>query len=119
MLRIMAPPGRIAIMILMFLPFAGCVSPSGKIATSLIAYGFEGNQAQCVGERLQSNLSTAQLRQLERAARAFSLRKPRPDLLTVLDLLQVASQIDDLRVAIETGKAAARCGAINSTLLDD
>jgi len=36
---------------------SGCVNPSARIATSLEGYGFAPAQSQCVGDRLEADLS--------------------------------------------------------------
>jgi hypothetical protein len=57
---------------------AACAAPSTRIASELGRYGLDATQAQCVGERLQANLSLGQLQQLARAAGAFGMAIPRP-----------------------------------------
>jgi hypothetical protein len=91
---------------------AGCVDPSTKIATSLEGYGFQPTQSQCVGDRLEANLSIGQLQQLGRAARASREGDTTPGRLTVGDFLRVAGQVKDPKVPIEVGKAAASCGVL-------
>lgn len=91
---------------------SGCVNPSEKIATGLVRYGFDDRQAQCVGNRLEANLSFGQLQQLGRAARAANQRAATPGRLTVSDLIRVSSQFKDATVPIEVTKAAAGCGVL-------
>jgi len=91
---------------------AGCVDPSAKIATSLEGYGFQPAQSQCVGDRLEANLSIGQLQQLGRAARASREGDTTPGRLTVGDFIRVAGQVKDPKVPIEVGKAAAACGIL-------
>lgn len=95
---------------------AACASPSQRIATSLTRYGLDDGQAQCVGGRLESNLSLSQLQQLGRAARAFNSNDATPGQLTVEDLLRVSSQIEDARVPLEVAKAAGSCGLVAGLL---
>ena len=95
---------------------SGCASPSVRIADELGGYGLSPSQALCVGQRLQRNLSLGQLQQLARAAGAFSKGDTTPGRLTPSDLLRVARQIDDPKVAIEVGKAAAGCGVLGAFL---
>lgn len=95
---------------------AGCVNPSAKIATELTRYGLDSSQAQCVGNRLEANLSIAQLQQLGRAARAYTTGDTTPGRLTLADLARVSAQINDPKVAIEVGRAAAGCGVIDAAL---
>ena len=89
-----------------------CVDPSAKIATSLEGYGFQPAQSQCVGNRLEANLSIGQLRQLGRAAKASRQGDTTPGRLTVSDFVRVAGQVNDPKVPLEVGKAAAACGLL-------
>ncbi|GEM73729.1 hypothetical protein SAQ01S_34950 [Sphingomonas aquatilis NBRC 16722] len=94
------------------LGLAGCIDPSQRIATSLIRYGLDEKQAQCVGDRLEARLSTGQLRQLGRAARGFHDGDPSPGRLTIGDLVRVSSRIEDVRVPLEVARAAAGCNVL-------
>ncbi|RYE99016.1 MAG: hypothetical protein EOO77_36225 [Oxalobacteraceae bacterium] len=91
---------------------SGCVNPSEKIATGLVRYGLDASQAQCVGDRLEANLSIGQLQQLGRAAKAANPRGSLPERLAVSDLIRVSAEIKDPRIPIEVTKAAARCGVM-------
>ena len=91
---------------------AACATPQDRIADALVAYGIAPNQAQCVGGRLEDRLSFGQLQELARIARAYRENDPNPGALTPSDLIRVASQVQDARVPIEVGKAAASCGLI-------
>lgn len=95
---------------------AGCASPSSRISNELGHYGLDANQALCVGQRLESNLSLAQLQQLARAAAAFKTGDTSPGRLTASDLLRVGAQIKDPKVAIEVARAASSCGVVSSIL---
>ncbi len=98
----------------MGLATAGCVDPSAKITGSLEGYGFQPDQSQCVGNRLEANLSLGQLQQLGRAARATRQGDTTPGRLTSSDFIRVAGEIRDLKVALEVGKAAAACGIVTN-----
>lgn len=100
------------LVILPLLALAACATPSDRITDALIDYGIAPPQAQCVGERLEDRLSVAQLRELSRYARAYRDNDPNPDALGIADLIRVASQVQDARVPIEVGKAAANCGLL-------
>ena len=89
-----------------------CVNPSAKIATSLEGYGFQPAQSQCVGDRLEANLSLGQLQQLGRAAKASREGDTTPGRLTVSDFVRVSGQVKDPKVPLEVGKAAAGCGIL-------
>ena len=90
--------------------FAGCASASGQIAGELARYGLDEQRAQCVGDRLQADLSNAQLRQLAAAASAYGRDDPNPRRLTGADLTRVAGEIHDPAVPLAVGRAALRCG---------
>ena len=94
------------------LSLAACVNPSAKIATSLEGYGFQPAQSQCVGDRLEANLSLGQLQQLGRAAKASREGDTTPGRLTASDFVRVSGQVKDPKVPLEVGKAAAACGIL-------
>ncbi|URD61446.1 hypothetical protein M8312_02720 [Sphingomonas sp. KRR8] len=99
------------------LTVAACATPSDRISDALVGYGLAPDQARCVGDRLQSRLSLAQLQDLARLARAYREQDPNPSQLNAGDLIRVASQVQDIRVPIEVGKAAAGCGIVPNTTL--
>ena len=90
----------------------GCVDPSAKIATALTRYGLDSAQAQCVGERLENNLTISQLQQLGQAAKAVDKDDVSPGRLTATDFIRVASEFQDVRVPLEVAQAAAGCGVL-------
>ena len=47
---------------------AGCIDSSSRIATELGRYGLDRQQAQCVGDRLESNLSRLYLQRVRSIA---------------------------------------------------
>ncbi|CAA9519471.1 MAG: hypothetical protein AVDCRST_MAG31-1488 [uncultured Sphingomonas sp.] len=96
------------------LGLAACATPSDRIADALVGYGIAPAQAQCVGARLEQRLSIGQLRELGRLARAYRENDPNPGALTVTDLVRVTSQVNDPRVPVEVGRAAAGCGLIGA-----
>ena len=98
------------------LGLAACASPSARIATELTRYGLDATQSQCVGDRLEANLSIGQLQELGRAARALKGDDDTPGRLTSGDLLRVASRLEDPAVPIEVAKAAAGCGVVAGAL---
>ena len=104
--------GRIACSLASCVIASGCVNPSEKIATSLTAYGLDASQSQCVGDRLERNLSIGQLQELGRATRVYSQDDVTPGRLTASDLIRVAGQFKNPKVPIEVGKAAAGCGVL-------
>lgn len=86
-----------------------CAAPSARISIGLQRYGLDTARADCVGSRLQDDLTIGQLGQLGRAAAAYGTGDADPGVLTVSDLLRVAGQIDDPAIPLAVGKAAATC----------
>ena len=101
---------------LLVLGAGACVDPSTSIATELSRYGLDATQAQCVGQRLEDNLSIGQLQQLARAGGALKQGDTTSGRLTAGDLLRASSRIEDPKVAIEVARAASGCGVITSAL---
>lgn len=99
------------------LPLAACATPSERISDALVGYGIAPAAAQCVGGRLEDRLSTGELQELARLARVYRENDPKPAELDVSDLIRVASQVENARVPIEVGKAAANCGLVPSATL--
>lgn len=93
---------------------SGCVNPSARIASSLRESGFDPGQAQCVGDRLEANLSLGQLQQLGRAVLAARKGDTSPGRLTVGDLVRAGTQVRDPKVPFEVAKAAAGCGVLTA-----
>lgn len=91
---------------------AGCATPSTRISTALQERGLDAPRADCVGGRLERNLSVDQLLQLSRTARAVNEGDATPGRFTLSDLVRVAATIDDPRVPLEVGRAVAACDLI-------
>lgn len=89
-----------------------CSAPATRISTGLQRYGLDEPRADCVGGRLQNDLSLGQLQQLGRAAAAYRRGDSDPTKLTVSDLLRVAGEMKDPAIALAVGKAAAGCGVL-------
>lgn len=89
-----------------------CAAPATRISTGLQRYGLDAGRSDCVGSRLQRDLSLGQLQQLGRAAAAYRKDGSTPGVLTVGDLLRVAGEIKDPAIALSVGKAAAGCGVL-------
>ncbi|WP_226896228.1 MULTISPECIES: hypothetical protein [Sphingosinicellaceae] len=100
-----------ALSLLGALALAACATPATRISTGLQRYGLDTPRADCVGTRLQHDLSLGQLQQLGRAAAAYR-KDDTPGVLTVGDLLRVASELKDPAIAVAVGKAAAVCGIL-------
>ena len=102
----------LAVMLFGALSLAACAAPAMRISTGLQRYGLDQARADCVGQRLQSDLSLGQLQQLGRAAAAYRQDDATPGTLTVGDLLRVAGELNDPAIALSVGKAAAGCGVL-------
>ncbi|MFS0738112.1 hypothetical protein ABC347_13770 [Sphingomonas sp. 1P06PA] len=94
------------------LSLAACAAPSTQISTGLQRYGLDASRADCVGTRLQADLSLGQLQQLGRTAAAYREGDTDPGVLTTSDLIRVAGTIEDPSVAIAAAKAVAACGVL-------
>ncbi|MEG8038808.1 hypothetical protein QP166_05420 [Sphingomonas sp. LR60] len=91
---------------------SACAAPATRISTGLQRYGLDEQRADCVGTRLQDDLSLGQLQQLGKAAAAYRKGDTNPGVLTVGDLLRVAGELKDPAIALAVGKAAAGCGVL-------
>lgn len=89
---------------------SACVDPSARIAGELTRYGLDRPRAQCIGNRLETDLSIGQLKQLAAAARAYGRDDPDPGRLTLSDLVRVAGEMHDPKVPLAVGRAAVGCG---------
>lgn len=100
----------LAVALMGALSVTACAAPATRISTGLQRYGIEPQRADCVGTRLQSDLSLGQLQNLGRAAAAYRQGDTTPGVLTVGDLLRVAGELKDPAIVLAVGKAAAGCG---------
>lgn len=91
---------------------SACAAPATRISTGLQRYGLDPQRADCVGGKLQGDLSLGQLRQLGNAAAAYRKGDANPGVLTVGDLVRVAAELKDPAIAVSVGKAAAGCGVL-------
>lgn len=103
---------RAAPILMTFAALGACAAPSTQISAGLQRYGLDAQRADCVGSRLQRDLSLGQLRQLDRAATAYRKRDADPGRLSVSDLLRVAGELRDPAIVFAMGKAAAGCGVL-------
>lgn len=97
---------------LVAITLAGCAAPATRISTGLQRYGLDAQRSDCVGTRLQGDLSLGQLQQLGRAAAAYRKGDTTPGVLTAGDLHRVAGELKDPAIALAVGKAAAGCGVL-------
>ncbi|PXA97496.1 hypothetical protein DMC47_13470 [Nostoc sp. 3335mG] len=98
--------------ILAAITLSACAAPATRISTGLQRYGLDAQRADCVGSRLQGDLSLGQLQQLGRAAAAYGKGDTNPGVLTVGDLVRVASELKDPEIPLAVGKAAAGCNVL-------
>jgi hypothetical protein len=96
---------------------AACARPADRIATELRRYGLDDARAQCIGHRLESELSVAQLGELAGVVRAYRTNDTTPGQLTVSDLARVAGSVRDPAVPIIVARAGAGCGVTPVDLL--
>lgn len=99
----------LAIALLGMTMVTACAAPATRISDGLQRYGLDAGRADCVGTRLQADLSPGQLRQLGRAAAAYRKDDAGPARLTTGDLVRVAGEIHDPAIALAMGKAAVHC----------
>lgn len=105
---------RYIIVLAATLTAACAATPKERIAETLTSYGLDRPRAECVGGHLQSDLTTAQLLELARAARAYRERDPDPSRLALDDLLRVSSEIRDPLIPLTIARSAGRCGLVPS-----
>ena len=105
---------RIIFPLFVALTASACATPSNRIAGALEAYGFSKTQSQCVGDRLQSRLSIAQLTELARVARTAQARGLDPKTASIGELARLSADVRDPRLTIEVGQAGASCGLLTS-----
>lgn len=81
---------------------AACATPAQRIATKLTQYGVPPAQAQCMGDRLASRLTRAQL---QRLADLAQLDPDRVGKMTVAEIAQTLGEADPAVVSevIRTG----------------
>ena len=103
----------IAVTMMSALVLTACAAPATRISTGLQRYGLDAQRSDCVGTRLQGDLSIGQLQQLGRAAAAYGRGDTSPGVLTASDLLRVAAELKDPAIALAVGKAAAGCGVLS------
>lgn len=97
---------------------AGCagyaidyVKPKSEIiGGELTRYSLDAAQSACVIGRVGEALDPWQLRQLQKAASGVTRGYADPERLQMSDLLWVSRHVDDPKVALELGTAAAACG---------
>ena len=87
---------------------SACAAPSQRIASELTRAGLDPLRAQCIGSRLQHDLSIAQLQQLGNAARSLRTGGSAGP-VTAADLVRASAQIQDAAVPIAVAAAVGAC----------
>lgn len=80
------------------------------IQPQLTRFGYSGEQAQCMGQRLSATMSVWQLRQLESVARLMPAQRFGRAALAPIDLVEVAAVVEDRRVRPAVAAAIEACG---------
>ena len=89
---------------------AACATPAQRIAAQLTEAGLDPARARCIGDRLDRDLSIAQLKQLGEAAHSLKPSGSPTGRVTVADLIRVTAEIKDPAVPIAVATAAMVCG---------
>jgi hypothetical protein len=85
---------------------AACATPAQRIATKLTDYGVPPAQAQCMGDRLASRLTRAQL---QRLADLAQLEPDRVGRMTVGEIAQLLGEKGDPAVVAEIIRTGIVC----------
>jgi hypothetical protein len=85
---------------------AGCATPAQRITAKLTEYGVPSTQAHCMGDRLQSRLSTAQLQRLAEIGR---LNRDRIGTMSVNDIVATLNKPGDEALVVEVIRSGISC----------
>lgn len=85
---------------------AACATPAQRIATKLTQYGVPPVQAQCMGDRLATRLTRAQL---QRLADLAQLDPDRVGRMTVAEIAQTIGEKGDPAVVAEIIRTGIAC----------
>jgi uncharacterized lipoprotein YajG len=98
---------RIAVAVVaVSLLLAGCATPSQRIATKLTQYGVPPTQAQCMGDRLASRLTRAQM---QRLADLAHLDPDRIGKMTVAEIAETLGETGDPAIVAEVIRSGLIC----------
>lgn len=97
---------RSAVSLAPLLLLFACATPAQRIATKLTDYGVPPPQAQCMGERLASRLTRAQL---QRLADLAQLDPDRVGRMTVAEIAQTIGEKGDPAVVAEVIRTGIVC----------
>jgi hypothetical protein len=85
---------------------AACATPSQRISAKLTEYGVPPRQAQCMGDRLEANLSA---RQLQRLVEIGRLNRDRMGRMTVNDIVGMLDKPGDEALVAEVVRSGISC----------
>jgi hypothetical protein len=88
---------------------SACATPAQRVATQLTKAGLDPVRARCIGDRLDRDLSIAQLKQLGEAAHSLKPSGSQAGRVTVTDLVRLTREIQDPAVPIAVARAAMTC----------
>jgi hypothetical protein len=97
---------RAAVLLLPLLLLPACATPAERIATKLTQYGVPPVQARCMGDRLASRLTRAQL---QRLADLAQLDPDRVGRMTVAEIAQTLGEQGDPAVVAEVIRTGLVC----------
>lgn len=86
---------------------AGCATPAQRIATRLTEYGVPPGPARCMGDRLQSRLSVAELRRLDELGK--TLGRDRIGRLTLREIARALDRPADAELVSQLLRASVAC----------
>lgn len=84
----------------------GCATPSQRITAKLTEYGVPPRQAQCMGDRLDTNLSNSQLQRLAEIGR---LNRGRMGRMSVNDIVATLNKPGDEALVAEVVRSGISC----------
>lgn len=85
---------------------AACATPSQRITAKLTEYGVPPRQAQCMGDRLQANLDSGQLRRLGEIG---ALNRDRMGRMSVNDIAATLNKPGDEALVAEVIRSGISC----------
>lgn len=86
---------------------AGCATPAQRITARLTEYGVPAAPARCMGDRLQSRLSLAQLQRLDEIGK--TLERDRIGRLTLREISRALDRPADVGLVSELVRASVVC----------
>ncbi len=97
---------KMPLAIMFCLALAGCTTPSQRITTKLANLGVPPRQAQCMGDRLGTRLSLAQLKRLDGISR---INGGRFDRMRIDEIARALADPRDPAIVAEVVRAGVGC----------